>query len=138
MKSVPRSFLATIAIVGLFGCASVPLPPEAAAVTLVPVPSKSVAVYQPKFIVVEGRLNLDGYVYRQFNAETTARSHIEIVFFDVTGRELHREMTDFSPRDLRHGGHRMQPSGHYSVPISVMPLGTVKIQVSAHDREHSP
>lgn len=43
-------FLLPLAVItGLGGCASVPLPPEAAAVTLVYVPSAAVALYPVVF-----------------------------------------------------------------------------------------
>lgn len=130
--------LLALSLATFSGCASVPLPPEAVAVVLVPVPSKSVAIYQPKLVVKDGRLLLDGWVYRQFGAWTTTQSHLDIVFFDVAGRELRSEMTYYTPRDLRGGGHRMQPRGHYTLPISAMPVGTAKIEVRAHDGAHSP
>lgn len=126
-------------VAGLAGCASVPLPPEAAAVTLDRIPSKSVAVYQPKLVVKDGRLLLDGWVYRQFGSQTTARSHIDIAFLDDSGRELRSEGTYFAPRDLRMGGHKMAHRGHYTLPIPAMPAGTATIQVRAHDDEgHQP
>lgn len=119
---------------GLSGCASVPLPPEAAVVTLDRIPSKSVAVYQPKLVVKDGRLLLDGWVYRQFGAWTTTQTHIDVAFLDAAGRELRSEVTDFTPRDIRQGGgHRMAPRGHYTLPIAAMPAGTATIQVRAHD-----
>ncbi len=124
-------------VIGLAGCTSVPLPPEAAAVVLVPVPSKSVAIYQPKLVVKDGRLMLDGWVYRQYGAWTTARSHLDIVFLDASGREWRSELTYFAPRDLpRGGGHRMQPRGHYTLLIPAMPPGTARIEVRAHDGQH--
>ena len=136
-RSTMKTYLSFTLLVALAGCTSVSLPPEASTVALVPVPSKSVAVYQPRFIMVEGRLNLDGWVYRQFDAPTTATSHIDIVFLDAAGRELRGESTDFAPRDLRGGGHRMRQRGHYSLPIPVMPAGTSKIEVRAHDGAHN-
>ena len=36
----------------------------------------------------EGGLAIEGYVFRQHEAETTADSHIDLVFTDVLGREL--------------------------------------------------
>ena len=36
----------------------------------------------------EGGLASEGYVFRQHEAETTADSHIDLVFTDVLGREL--------------------------------------------------
>jgi len=131
---LPLLILGAIGLVA--GCASVPLPPEAAVVRLIPEPSKSVAVYQPKLIVKDGRLILDGWVYRQFGAQTTAKSHIDVAFLDAAGRVLRCDTVQFAPRDLRGGSHRMQPRGHYVLPIAVLPAGTVSIQVKAHDDPH--
>lgn len=138
MNSARLSVL--LCAVGLAGCGSVPLPPEAAAVTLGRVPSKSVAVYQPKLVVKDGRLILDGWVYRRFGVQTTAQTHIDVAFLDAAGGELHSEVTYFTPRDIRRGGgHRMAPRGHYTLPIPAIPVGTATIQVRAHDSaEHQP
>lgn len=123
--------------IGLAGCASVPLPPEAAALVLIPVPSQSVAIYQPKLVTKDGRLMLDGWVYRKYGAWTTAQSHLDIVFLDASGRERHSELTYFVPRDLpAGGGHRMRPRGHYTLLIPAMPPGTTRIEVRAHDGQH--
>jgi len=126
-------------VAGLSGCASMSLPPEAATVALEPVPSKSVAIYRPKLVAKEGRLMLDGWVYRQFGATTTAATHLDVAFLDASGRELRSELTRFEPSSLRPGGHKMAHRGHYTVPIPAMPAGTATIQVRAHDAEnHQP
>ena len=131
-----KACILIVLIVTLSACASVHLPPEVAAVTLERIPSQAVAIYQPKIVMKDGQLLLDGWVYRQFGAATTAQSHLDIAFLDPSGRELRRETTNFAPRDLRGGGHRMQPRGHYTLPISSMPAGTIKIEVRAHDGAH--
>lgn len=138
MNSARLSMLFGIA--GLTGCVSAPLPPEAAAVMLDRRSSEAVAVYQPKLVVKDGLLLLDGWVYRQFGARTTARTHIDVAFLDAAGRELRSEVTDFTPRDVRlRGGRRIVPRGHYTLPIPSLPAGTATIQVRAHDSaEHQP
>ena len=137
MKSLRLCFVFGTA--GLAGCASVSLPPGAAVVALEPVPSQSVALYQPKLVEKDGRLMLDGWVYRQFGAATTARSHIDVAFLDASRRELRSVLTRFAPPDLRFGGHKMAHRGHYTLPIPAMPAGTATIQVRAHDaEEHQP
>ena len=89
MKSSHLSLV--LGVAGLAGCASVSLPPEAAVVALESIPSQSVAVYQPRLVQKDGRLMLDGWVYRQFSAATTARSHIDVAFLDASRRELRSE-----------------------------------------------
>ena len=133
----PKRFILPAAALALAGCASTPLPPGAAAVRLDRTPSKSVAVYQPKLVVKDGGLLLDGWVYRQYRAETTMQTHIDVVFLDASGRELRSEVTYFSPREIRRrGGHRMAPRGHYTRAIPELPVGTATIHVRAHDGEH--
>lgn len=137
MKATRLSIL--VAMAGLAGCASVPPPPGASGVVLAPVPSKAVALYQPKLAAENGQLRLDGWVYRQFGAQTTAQTHIDVAFLDTAGRELRTELARFEPPDLRRGSHKMANRGHYVVPIPVMPRGTATIQVRAHDApEHQP
>lgn len=121
---------------GLTGCASVPLPFEADSVALERIPSKSVAVYQPKLVVKDGQLLLDGWVYRQFGAWTTTQTHIDVSFLDASGRELRSELTHFDPPDLRRGTHKMAHRGHYTLSIPSMPAGTATIKVRAHDEPH--
>lgn len=129
----------TLGVAACAGCATLPLPPKAAVITLERVSSTAVAVYQPKLVVQEGELLLDGWVYRQYGAQTTAQTHIDVAFLDVNGRELHRELTYFRPHDLRTGTHRMAHRGHYTLPIPAMPAETAKIQVRAHDAlAHQP
>jgi hypothetical protein len=128
-----------VGVAGLAGCSSVPLPRAAATVNLGRLPSESVAVYQPRLVVKDGQLMLDGWVYRQFGAQTTARTHIDVAFLDASGRELRSELTRFAPRALRMGNHKMAHRGHYTLPIPALPAGTDTIQVRAHDAdEHSP
>jgi hypothetical protein len=130
----PSRLLSLAAAAFLGGCAAVSLPPEIAGVPLVPVPSKSVAIYQPKLLRTETGLVVDGWVYPQFGITTTAKSHLEVIFFDSAGRELKNQSVSFTPGDLRHrASHRMQPRGHYQLPVSKLPAGTVRVEVRAHD-----
>ena len=134
-----RFVLCAAAAASLGGCASVSFSPQAATVRLEPVPSAAVAIYQPKLIAKDGQTVLDGWVYRQFGAQTTTQSHLDVVFFDAGGGVLRLESTHFAPRDLRRGSHKMAHRGHYMVPLSHMPSGTASIQVRAHDTaEHQP
>ena len=126
-------------VASLAGRASVPLPPAAATVNLDRSPSQSMAVYQPKLVATGGRLMLDSWLYRQFGAQTTARTHIDVAFLDESGRELRSELTRFAPRALRMGSHKMAHRGHYTLPIPALPAGTDTSQLRTHDAdEHSP
>lgn len=129
----------TLGVAALAGCAAVPLPQEAATITLERMSSKAVAIYQPKLVLKDGGLVLDGWVYRQFGAETTAQTHLDVAFFDAAGRELQRALTHFQPRVLQMGSHKMAHRGHYTLPIPALPADTARILVRAHDDfDHQP
>jgi hypothetical protein len=123
--------------IGLAGCTSVPPPPEAARVALVGQSSNSVAIALPKLTLYKGQLTLEGYVTRQFGAFSTARSHLDVVFFDATGQELRTETTNFWPSSLAGSSSRFgRPRGRYRLPISDLPSTVVRIEVRAHDKPH--
>ena len=123
------------AVIILSGCASVPLPPDAASVTLVPVSSNSVEIHRPRFKVKDGALKLEAYVFRQWKAETTADTHIDLVFLDAAGKALAVETTNFSPRSLPLSGVRGKRSAYLLTPVQV-PTGTRALEVRAHDGPH--
>ena len=104
-----KALLSLLGVSTLAGCASGPLPLDVANVTLVPVPSAAVEVHRPKFRIKNGDLKLEGYVFRQPNAETTADSHIDLVFLNGAGRALRVDTTSFSPRSLTRSFRMPQP-----------------------------
>jgi len=125
-----------IGALALASCASVPLPPEAAGITLVPVPSVAVEIHRPRFRMQEGQLAVEGYVFRQHAAETTADSHIDLVFTDATGRELAVDTTSFYPRSLPKTLRLPQPHAYFLVAVPRLPAGTTTIEVRGHDGPH--
>lgn len=133
---LPLKSYMVLGVIALAGCASVSLPVEVANVTLVKVPSAAVEVHRPKFRVKDGELSLEGYVFRQHTAETTADSHIDIVFLDVAGRTLRVDTTSFSPRSLSRSFRPPQPHAYFLVPVPQVPAGTVAIEVRGHDGRH--
>ena len=130
---VASVMLASVAI--LSGCASVPLPLEAAAVTVLPVSSPSVEIHRPRFMVKDGELKLEAYAMRQWKAETTANTHVDMVFLDGSGRPLAVRTTNFHPRSLPATGRLPAPHAYLLIPIEI-PSGTRAIEVRAHDGPH--
>ena len=133
--------LALFGVLGLAGCATAPLPPEIAAITLVPVSSTAVAVHRPRFCLSDGWVELRGCVFPRSLTETTADSHIDLVFLDVAGGEIRVETTNFSPRSVSLGGiptrgARAQPRACFRVTLVQLPLGTRAIEVRGHDGPH--
>lgn len=117
------------------GCASTPLPPEAAGVALVPISSVSVELHRPRFRMKNGELMLEAYALRQWKAETTADTHVDIVYLDASGKQVAVETTNFSPRSLPASGVRGKPHAYFLIPIRI-PAGTRAIEVRAHDGPH--
>lgn len=132
MKTSP---LVLAGVLAFAGCASVSLPPEAAVVNLVPVSSPDVEVHRPRFHTKEGELKLEAYAFRRFKAETTANTHIDLVFLDRSGRELRQELTYFTPRSLPPLGRMPHPAAYLRVPVRI-PAGTATIEVRAHEGAH--
>ncbi len=125
-----------IVALGLSACASRPLPSEAAGIILISVSSGAGDVQRPTMRMNDGYLELEGDVSRQRDAETTADTHIDIVFLDVVGRVLAIDMTRFNPRSLPRTLRLPQPHGHYRILIPQLPPETRVIEVRAHDGAH--
>ncbi len=121
----------------LSGCAAVPLPPDAASVALVAVSSSAVEVYRPRFRMKEGVLTLEAYIMREFKGETTADSHIDIVYLDAFGRQLSQERPDLTPHTLPQTMRMPRPHAYLLFPVR-LPNGTAKIEVRADERVHRP
>lgn len=133
MRSQSLIFLG---MVGLAGCASIPLPREVATVTLVAVSSPAIEVHRPRFLMKKGYLELEAYVLRQWKAETTADSHVDLVFTDAVGRELFVDTANFHPRSLPKTIRLPHPHAYLRVPITNVPPGTAVIEVRGHDGPH--
>lgn len=130
-----KTLFIMLGALGLAGCASVPLPSEATAITLVAVPSPSVEIHRPRFRMKEGDLMLEAYALRQWKAETTSDTHVDLVFLDASGKSVAVETTNFHPRSLPQSGVRGRPHAYFLVAITI-PAGTRTIEVRAHDGPH--
>jgi hypothetical protein len=123
-------------LVALSGCASIPLPPQAAGIALVPVPSAAIEIHRPRLVMKNGQLQLEVYVFRQFGAATTADSHVDIVFLDAAGAVLLITTSGFTPRTLPRSLRGPQPHAYILVPVLQLPGGTRAIEVRGHDGPH--
>lgn len=121
----------------LSGCVAVPLSPDAASVALVAVSSSAVEVYRPRFRMKEGVLTLEAYVMREFKGETTADSHIDIVYLDASGRQLAQERADVTPHTLPQTTRMPRPHAYLLFPVR-LPSGTARIEVRADESAHRP
>lgn len=127
--------LVGIVILAFTGCASVPLPPEAASIALVPGSSAAIRVHRPRLLTSKGNLELEAYVFRQFNADTTVDSHVDLLFLDGSGRTLRVETVSFWPRSLRRAARMPEPHAYVRTAVNI-PNGTTTIEVRGHDGPH--
>lgn len=78
---------------------------------------------------------LEAYAFRQWKTETTADTHVDIVYSDQVGKQLGVDTTNFYPRSLPVSGVRGKPHAYFLVPVRI-PAGTRAIEVRAHDGPH--
>lgn len=123
------------AVLCLAGCSMGPLPTDAAGVSTVAVSSASVEIHRPRLIVKNGGLMLEAYALRQWKAETTADTHVDLVFLDSGGKILAAEMANFHPRSLPKTTRLPGPHAYLLVPMR-LPPGTRAVEVRAHDGAH--
>jgi hypothetical protein len=128
--------LLLIGAVVLSGCAAIPLPKEGSNITLVPVPSAALEIHRPRLVLKNGQLHLEVYVFRQFEAVTTADSHVDLVFLDAAGSALLITTSGFTPRNLSRSLRGPQPHAYILVPVPQLPEGTRAIEVRGHDGPH--
>jgi hypothetical protein len=128
--------LLLIGAVVLSGCAAIPLPKEASKITLVPVPSAAIEIHRPRLVLKNGQLHLEVYVFRQFEAETTADSHVDLVFLDAARSALLITSSGFTPRSLSRSLRGPQPHAYLLVPVPQIPEGTRAVEVRGHDGPH--
>ena len=133
--SVSGIVFAVVAMIVITGCASAPLPSEAVGVSTVAVSSTSVEIHRPRLVMKTGELKLEAYAFRQWKAETTANTHVDIVYLNAAGNEIARETTNFHPRSLPASGVRGKPHAYLLVPIRI-PANTRAIEVRAHEGPH--
>lgn len=131
----PRLFMVGVVAL-LAGCASVPLPPEAAAIRVVPFSSAAIEVHRPRFLAGQGDLELEVYVLRQRKAETTADSHLDLIFTDAQGRALKVDTSNFNPRSLPKTSRLPGPHAYVRVRIPEIPSGATALEVRGHDGPH--
>ena len=117
------------------GCAATALPQEALGVSTIAASSSSVEIHRPRLIMKNGSLMLEAYALRQWKAETTADTHVDIVFLDTAGNAVAVETTNFNPRSLPRTMRLPGPHAYLLVPMR-LPPGTRAVEVRAHDGPH--
>ncbi len=120
----------------LGGCATVNLarlPAEVSRIELVGISSSKLTVRTPEFREEASRLELDGVVVMGVRADTTEHTRLTVSFYNQAGHILQSTELDFSPRKLVWLPHAAFHRGSYRLPLSSLPVGTVRIEVRAHE-----
>jgi len=135
MKTLP--WLSLLAVVSLTGCATpFRAPPDAAHIKLDRADSPLVRVEKIWLERKKGPLVVKGYVVKRLEAEDTTRTHLDVTLYDSAGAVLRRTVEHFEPRQIPRR-YRRPDYASYSVPLDPLPGGTVRIEVRAHEGDHS-
>ena len=95
--------------------------------------SKCVQINVAQFQMNHGQLELAGSISKSPSGNTTAFSHLEILFYDGAGAVLQTKSIAFAPRMV--GDSRFSSKfGYFTMPVEPLPAGTVQIVVRAKDQ----
>ena len=83
-----------------------------------------------------GPLVVTGYVLRRLETEDTSGTHLDVTLFDVGGRVLRSTVEHFEPRQIPRR-YRRPDDAAYRVVLDPLPPGTARIEVRAHEGNHS-
>lgn len=130
-------WLIPLAAAALAGCATpFRAPTDVAHIKLERADSPVVVVEKIWLERKAGPLVLKGYVIKRLEAEDTTQTHLDVTLYDATGAALRRTVEQFEPRQIPH--HYRRPDyAVYSIPLDPLPSGTVRIEVRAHEGNHS-
>lgn len=127
-----KTVVLALCITGFSGCATA-VPSDSPALVVTGAASEALGVLQPKLVSKLGRLELEGWVYKQVGGPSTEGTHLDLVFIDGADRTLSVKTVHFEPRILRRAPRPPAGRGHYTFPLDALPPGTVRIEVRAHD-----
>lgn len=121
----------------LAGCATpFRAPPDVAHIKLDRSNSPVVVVEKIWLERKKGPLVVKGYIVKRLEAEDTTQTHLDVTLYAADGRVLRSIVEHFEPRQIQ---RRLRPPDYasYSVPLDPLPSGTVRIEVRAHEGNHS-
>jgi len=132
----PQYMILAVAL-ALAGCATpFRAPPDVANVILERGDSPLVRVEKIWLERKNGPLVIKGYIVKRLEAEDTTQTHLDVTLYDATGAVLRCSVEHFEPRQIPRR-HRRPDYASYSVPLDPLPSGTVRIEVRAHEGNHS-
>lgn len=133
----PQSWLLVLGAAALAGCAT-PFrpPPDVAHIKLDRADSPLVRVEKIWLERKHGPLVVTGYVLRRLETEDTTGTHLDVTLFDASGQVLRRTVEHFEPRQIPRR-YRRPDDATYRVALDPLPPGTARIEVRAHEGNHS-
>ena len=135
MKTNP--WLVILASAALAGCATpFRAPPDVAHIKLERADSPVVVVEKIWLERKKGPLVVKGYIVKRLEAEDTTQTHLDVTLFDSSGGVLRRTVEHFEPRQIPHR-YRRPDYASYSIPLDPLPIDTARIEVRAHEGNHS-
>ena len=134
MKTV---ILLPLVALALAGCATpFRAPPDVANIELVRFDSPLVSVEKIWLERKNGPLVVTGYVIKELSTEDTTGTHLDVILLDAGGRVLRSTLEHFEPRQIPRR-YRRPDYATYRVQIDPLPPGTARIEVRAHEGNHS-
>lgn len=137
-RPIPRVFICGSALLLLASCSSIPT--QFGGTQPLPVERRSSAAIdlaRPIVKKVGGGYTIEGYLTRQFDAATTAHSHIDVQFLADDGTVLREESVGFEPRELPPRVRLQAPSARYELRVPEAPAGATRMRVVADDQPHA-
>lgn len=135
MKTLPWFLL--LGVAGLSGCATpFRAPPDVAHIKLERADSPVVVVEKIWLERKKGPLVVKGYIVKRLEAEDTTQTHLDVTLYDAAGAVLRSTVEHFEPRQITRR-YRRPDYASYSVPLDPLPSGTVRVEVRAHEGNHS-
>jgi hypothetical protein len=129
----------TLGAVGLLlaGCATpFRAPPDVAHIKLDRVDSPVVVVEKIWLERKTGPLVVAGYIVKRLEADDTTQTHLDVTLYDAAGAVLRSTVEHFEPRQIPRR-YRGPDYASYRIPLDPLPSGTVRIEVRAHEGNHS-
>lgn len=136
MKTTTALLFASVAI--LTGCATPFRAPSDVAHIQLTRTDASTTVYVEKIWLErkKGPLVVKGYVVKRLSASDTTGSHLDVTLFDDAGTVLRSTVEHFEPRQIPRF-YRRPDYASYSVTLDPLPANTARIDVRAHEGNHS-
>lgn len=135
MKILP--WLLLLGATGFTGCTTLSrTPPDVAHIKLERADSPVVWLGKIWLERKSGPLLVKGYVIKRLDANDTTQTHLDVTLYDAHGAVLLSTVEHFEPRQIPRR-YRRPDYASYSVPLDPLPGGTVRIEIRAHEGNHS-